>query len=212
MAAIKVCGITDQEGLETALSLGVERIGLMFAATSPRCIDLTIADKLAQIARGKTKIVAVLVDPGDKQVKRIVDVVRPDFLQLHGKESPKRVRSLWKQFRIPIIKAFAISNAKDVLDANRFSTTAAEFLFDAKPPAQATRNGGLGIVFDWALLTAVKPARPYLLAGGLTAQNVGEAIRISGAAMVDVSSGVETNVGVKDPVLMEQFCTAAREQ
>lgn len=211
MTIIKICGITEITGLEAALALGVERIGLMFAPNSPRLLDMEKAVEFAEVIRGRARIVAVVVNPGDKLIKRIVANIKPDFLQLHGSESPKRVRSLWKQYRIPIIKAFAVSNIKDITDADRYSTTAAEYLFDAKPPADAVREGGLGVSFNWSLLSQAKPKRPFLLAGGLTSQNVSEAISSSGAKMVDVSSGVESSVGVKDTSLIETFCAKVRE-
>ncbi len=212
MAAIKICGITDQAGLQTALTLKVERIGLMFAKNSPRYLSLELAETLAKQARGKTKIVAVFVNPGDKLLRRVVETVRPDFLQLHGKEAPKRVRSVWKQFHIPIIKACAVSSIGDINDADRYATSAAEFLFDTRPGAGSSREGGLGQAFDWSFLKGKSPARPYLLAGGLNAKNVGTALAVTGAEMVDVSSGVESSVGVKDPVLMQEFCEAVRKQ
>lgn len=210
MALIKVCGLTETTGLDAALALGVTRIGLVFAPSSPRLIDLETAQHLAQITRNKAEIVVVLVDPGDKLLQRLATTIQPDFWQLHGKESPDRVRSIWKKTRIPVIKAFSVSGPKDIKDADRYQRTAAEFLFDAKPPKTANRTGGLGVCFDWNWLAQVQPARPFLLAGGLAAQNVAEAIAICRAPMVDVSSGVETAPGVKDPQLLAQFCQAAR--
>jgi len=210
MTIIKVCGITENTGLQAALDLGVERIGLMFAPNSPRLLGMEKAAEFAEIIRGRARIVAVVVNPGDKLIRRIVSNIKPDFLQLHGNESPKRVRSLWKQHRIPIIKAFAIARAKDIADADRYSTTAAEFLFDARPPADSSREGGLGIAFNWSLLSQAKPLRPFLLAGGLTPQNVTEAISQSGTRMVDVSSGVESSIGLKDESLLQAFCAKVR--
>ncbi|MBL4616229.1 MAG: phosphoribosylanthranilate isomerase [Robiginitomaculum sp.] len=210
MTVIKVCGITETTGLQAALALGVDRIGLMFAPNSPRLLAMEKAVELAEVIRGRAQIVAVAVNPGDKLVKRIVTNIKPDFLQLHGNENPKRVRSLWKQHRIPVIKAFAVSSAKDIADADRYSTTAAEYLFDARPQANADREGGLGIAFNWSLLEHVNPSRPFLLAGGLTPQNVAEAISKSGAKMVDVSSGVESSNGIKDEGLLQAFCAKVR--
>ncbi len=208
--AIKICGFTEQTGLNAALRVGIDRIGLMFAPNSPRLVNLDLANQLAETARGKAAIVAVLSNPGDKLVARIARDLRPDFLQLHGKETPERVRSLWKQHHIPIIKAFAISEARDITDAQRYARTAAEFLFDAKPAKGETRTGGLGRTFDWSLLKAVNPSRPWMLAGGLNPENVGTALDTCTPAMVDVSSGVESTLGVKDPALVAQFCTAVR--
>ncbi|VAV94084.1 Phosphoribosylanthranilate isomerase [hydrothermal vent metagenome] len=210
MTGIKICGITEMNGLTAALHNQVERIGLVFAPGSPRQVTVQSAQPLAEAARDRALIVAVLVNPGDKQLARIVSDIAPDFLQLHGKESPERVRSLWKRYHIPIIKAFSIGSTKDIADTIRYSRTAFEFLFDAKPPKDATRAGGYGEAFDWSLLAAAQPSRPWLLAGGLDAQNVAEAIRISGAPMVDISSGVESAPGVKDAALLADFCAAVR--
>jgi len=210
MTGIKVCGLTEHAGIEAALALQVERIGLVFAPSSPRLLTINTASQLAQIARGKAAIVAVLVNPGDKLLARIVREIAPDFLQLHGSERPDRVRTIWNRYHIPVIKAFSVANAKDIKDAERYARTAAEFLFDAKPPKDATRAGGFGTSFHWELLADVKPARPWLLAGGLTPDNVATAIAVTGAPMVDVSSGVESTAGVKDPTLLAQFCAAAR--
>ena len=210
MIGIKICGITEEKGLGAALELGVQRIGLVFAQSSPRLLDIEKAVELAEVIRGRAQIVAVVVNPGDKLIKRIVNNIKPDFLQLHGSESPKRVRSLWKQHRIAIIKAFAVAGVQDIADADRYSTTAAEFLFDARPPANADRNGGLGVTFKWSLLAEASPSRPFLLAGGLTPQNIATAISQSGAKMVDVSSGVESSRGVKDAAMLQAFCAKAR--
>ncbi|MCF6292280.1 MAG: phosphoribosylanthranilate isomerase [Robiginitomaculum sp.] len=210
MTIIKVCGITETTGLQASLALGVERIGLMLAPNSPRLLDMEKAAEFSEVIRGRALIVAVVVNPGDKLIKRIVSNIKPDFLQLHGNESPKRVRSLWKQHRIPIIKAFAIARSQDITDADRYSTTAAEFLFDARPMAGSSREGGLGIAFNWSLLNQANPSRPFLLAGGLTPQNVAMAISQSGAKMVDVSSGVESSAGLKDKSLLQAFCAKAR--
>ncbi|PHS28487.1 MAG: phosphoribosylanthranilate isomerase [Robiginitomaculum sp.] len=208
--AIKICGITELTGLAAALDAGIDRIGLMFAPNSPRLINLNVANELAETARGKATIIAVLSNPGDKLVARITQDLRPDFLQLHGKETPDRVRSLWKQHHIPIIKAFAVSQTRDIADAQRYARTAAEFLFDAKPASDENRTGGFGQAFDWSLLQDANPARPWMLAGGLNPENVGAAIDICSPTMVDVSSGVESAPGVKDPALVAQFCTAVR--
>jgi phosphoribosylanthranilate isomerase len=211
MTGIKICGITETTGLQACLDLQVERIGLMFAPQSPRCLTMKTAPDLAEMARDKTAIVAVLVNPGDKLLKRVVDAVKPDFLQLHGRETPERVRSIWKRLHIPVIKAFAIATQKDIMDTERFSHTAAEFLFDAKPPRGSAQSGGHGAVFDWQLLTDVKPARPWLLAGGLNCDNVQTAIKVTHANMIDLSSGVESAPGVKDPQLLAKLVGQVRE-
>ncbi len=211
MTAIKICGITEPIGLQAALAQKVARIGLVFAPGSPRALDIKTACALAEIARDKTAILAVLVNPGDKALTRIVHNLRPNFLQLHGKESPDRVRSIWKRFHIPIIKAFPIATAQDIEDTARYQHTAAEFLLDAKPPKEAMLAGGHGTCFNWELLGQSKLARPWLLAGGLNAQNVKEAINVTHAPMLDVSSGVESAPGVKDPARIDEFCAQVKQ-
>ena len=211
MAFVKICGLTEAGGVQAALDAGADMLGFVFAPDSPRAITPAQAAALAEPARGKAKIVAVLVNPGDKKLKKIVDQLAPDYLQLHGRETPERVRTLWKRHHIAVIKAFAVSSARDVADANRYARTAAMFLLDAKPPKGNVQTGGHGQAFDWNILQEARLEKPWLLAGGLTPQNVSEAIAKTGAKAVDVSTGVESAPGIKDAEKVAAFIRAAKE-
>ncbi len=211
MAFVKICGLTEASGVQAALEAGADMLGFVFADNSPRTVTPAQAAALAEPARGKAKIVAVLVNPGDKKLKKIVDQLAPDYLQLHGREKPERVRTIWKKFHIPVIKAFAVSNAHDVADANRYARTAAMFLLDARPPKGTAQTGGHGQAFDWDILQGARLEKPWLLAGGLTPQNVSQAIASTGAKAVDVSTGVESTPGIKDAEKVAAFIRAAKE-
>jgi len=211
MAFVKICGLTEASGVQAALEAGADMLGFVFADNSPRTVTPAQAAALAEAAQGKAKIVAVLVNPGDKKLKKIVDQLAPDYLQLHGREKPERVRTIWKKFHIPVIKAFAVSNAHDVADANRYARTAAMFLLDARPPKGTAQTGGHGQTFDWDILHEARLEKPWLLAGGLTPQNVSQAIASTGAKAVDVSTGVESAPGIKDAEKVAAFIRAAKE-
>lgn len=209
---VKICGINSREALHAALAAGADYIGLNFYPPSPRSVSLELANGLAEEARGKVRIVAITVDASNELVQGIAQEVRPDYLQAHGSESPERLRELAATAGCPVIKAVKVRSAEDVEASSSFMDVAEMLLFDAPPP-QALENplpGGNGLAFDWTLLGRGEGRGRYMLSGGLTVENVRDAIRLTGAPIVDVSSGVETAPGVKDPALIRKFVEAVR--
>lgn len=207
---VKICGINSAEAADAALRAGADFAGLVFHPSSPRHVTAEQARSLAQRLRGRVQLTALLVDPRDDEITYVMTHAVPDFLQLHGSETPARVSQIRQRFGIPVIKALAIAEPADFATLPAQEEAADMILFDAKPPAHATRTGGHGIAFDWQMLRTQNIARPWFLAGGLTAENVGRALTASKAPGVDVSSGVETAPGVKSAVQIEQFVAAAR--
>lgn len=207
---VKICGIASVEAADAALRAAVDFAGLVFHPRSPRYVTPDKATQLAARLRGRTRIVALLSDPNDDDVDRAIAAAQPDFLQLHGRETPERVAALRARFSKPIIKAIAIAEAADLACVPMYESVADMMLFDAKAPASATREGGHGAPFDWQLLRGRAFKRPWLLAGGLNADNVARAVRTTEAPGVDVSSGVETAPGVKSAELIAAFVAAAR--
>lgn len=205
----KICGVKTVEAVEAAVAGGAGYIGLVFFAKSPRNIGLVDAAALADLARGRTRIVALLVDADDGAIADIVANVRPDVLQLHGAETPERVAAIKRKFGLPVIKALKVATAEDAKAAFRFNA-ADIILFDAAPPKDAAMPGGHGATFDWSLLASVRGRLPFMLSGGLTPENVTDAIARTGAAAVDVSSGVESAPGVKDPERIRRFLQAVK--
>ena len=205
---IKICGLKSDEALAAALAGGASHVGFIFFPKSPRNIEPEEAGRLRQAVRGKALAVAVTVDADDALLDRIVAAMAPDMLQLHGHESPARVAEVKARYGLPVIKAFSISNAADLRATEAYVGIADRFLFDAKPPKGAELPGGNGITFDWALLDG--HGGDYLLSGGLNAGNAGEAIRRADSPGLDISSGVETAPGIKDPALIEAFFRAVR--
>jgi len=208
---VKICGIKTPEALQAALAARADFVGLNFYPPSPRSVAPEVAAELAELARGRTSIVALIVDADDATIERIVKTVEPDMLQLHGSETPERAAEIVRRWGRPVIKAIKVETAGDAERALDFVGVAQFILFDAKAPKDlvGALPGGNGIAFDWRLLDGVKDRVPFLLSGGLTAENVAAAIRATGATMVDVSSGVETAPGVKNPDLIRQFISAA---
>lgn len=209
---VKICGIRTAEALDAALSAGADFIGLVFFPRSPRHVDLAAAAALAGAARGRTAIVSLLVDPTDQQVAEVLAGVSPDILQLHGSETPGRVAEIRRHSGRRVMKAVKVETAADAADALRYAGAADLVLFDAKAPKGAVLPGGNGLAFDWHALEDVTPrlACPWMLSGGLTPDTVAEAVRLTGARMVDVSSGVETAPGHKSPELIRRFLRAAK--
>jgi len=209
---VKICGLRDEAALDVALAGGADYVGFVFFARSPRNILPQTARSLADKARGKAKIVALFVDPDDALVAEVVETVSPDILQLHGTETPARVAEIARRFGRPVMKAVAVAGARDVQAALAYVGSADRILFDAKA-AQADTDalpGGNGVAFDWHALAGLEGRIDYMLAGGLTPGNVAEAILITGARAVDVSSGVESRPGEKDPDLIRRFIHAAK--
>ena len=207
---IKICGIRDEEALKAAIDAGADFIGLVFFPRSPRHVDMDTAARLAARARGRVSVVALTVDADDALLREIARRVSPDHLQLHGSETPERAYEISKIVESPIIKAFRIRDARDLQAAAAWRERMAFPLFDAwvDPERAEGLPGGTGHVFDWSLLEGWEG--DFMLAGGLTPENVAEAVRLTGAPMVDVSSGVEKARGVKDPDRIRAFVDAAR--
>lgn len=207
---IKICGIRDEETLEAVIDAGADFFGLVFFPRSPRHVDMDTAARLAARARGRIAIVALTVDADDSLLREIARRIRPDFLQLHGSETPERASDISKIMGSPMIRAFRIRSAQDLEAVRTWHGRMAFPLFDAWVDEARTQGlpGGTGHAFDWSLLG--DRDGDFMLAGGLTPENVGKAIRITGAPMVDVSSGVEKARGVKDPERIRAFIRAAR--
>jgi phosphoribosylanthranilate isomerase len=209
---VKICGLRTQGALDAALAGGADYVGFVFYERSPRNVAPAEARLLAARARGKAKIVALLVDPDDSLLAEVIDTVAPDILQLHGSETPARVAEIAQLFGRPVMKAVTVAGAADVQAALAYAGKADRILFDAKAPAgdAAVLPGGNGVAFDWQALAGLEGRLDYMLAGGLTPANVGEAIRLTGARAVDVSSGVESGPGEKDAELIRRFIHAAK--
>ena len=207
-AKVKICGVRTPAIVETAAEAGADYVGLVFFEKSPRYLTLVAAKALARAARGGIGTVAVLVDADDALIDRVVETVRPDLLQLHGSETPERVAAIKARTKLPVMKAVAVASVADVAATRAFAASADHILFDAKPAAFAPLPGGNGVAFDWLALLDY-PA-PFALSGGLTPDTVGEAIGVTGAALVDVSSGVERSPGEKDAELVKRFIRAAK--
>jgi phosphoribosylanthranilate isomerase len=209
MALAKICGLSTDETVAAAIAGRAAYVGFNFFEKSPRLVTPQAAGRLAAAARGKAKIVAVVVDPSDALLREIVEALRPDFVQLHGRETPARVREVAMRTGAGTIKVISVGEEADLRHLAEFEAVADHLMLDAKAPPGADRPGGLGVPFDWSLTYGRKFARPWLLAGGLDPYNVVDAVRLSGAPIVDVSSGVERGAGLKDPALIEAFLQAA---
>ena len=210
MTLVKICGLTTPETLDAALAGGAAFVGAVVFPKSQRHIAPLHADTLFERARGKAKIVAVTVDADDALLTEIALILKPDLIQLHGAETPARAEQVRALTGAGIIKALPIRTHEDFAAAEAWEPFVDHLMFDAKPPEGSDLPGGVGARFDWTLLADRAFRRPWFVAGGLSPENVGDAIRISGAPAVDVSSGVETSPGVKDPALIAAFLEAAR--
>jgi phosphoribosylanthranilate isomerase len=208
---VKICGLSTPEALEAALDAGADMVGFVFFPPSPRHLAFETASALGRRARGRAQKVALTVDADDALLTAIVAALQPDMLQLHGKESPARVAAIRKNFGLPVMKAVAVAAKGDLGAAAAYVGVADRLLFDGRPPREATRPGGLGKAFDWRLLEDFDPGVPFMLSGGLDAGNVGEALRVTRAPAVDVSSGVERALGEKDPDKIRAFVRAAQD-
>ena len=205
---VKICGLSGEEGVDAALSAGVDFVGFMLFPPSPRNISLARASVLADRVRGRARIVAVTVDGDDALFRAISELLRPDFLQLHGKESPDRVDAIRASTGTPVMKALGIAQQRDLELAGNYQTD--RLLLDAKPPRDATRPGGHGVSFEWSVLRGFSPPTPWFLSGGLDPANVATALSVTKAPGVDVSSGVESAPGRKDPARIWAFVDAVR--
>ncbi len=208
---IKICGLKTPEAVKRAVDRGATHIGFIFFPKSPRNIEPDIAGKLADPVRGQVKVVAVTVDADNDELDEIVDLLKPDVLQLHGSETPERVLTVKAIYGLPVIKAFAIREAEDLEKIDPYIGIVDRFLFDAKPPKGSDLPGGNGVSFDWTLMQSLDEGVNYMLSGGLNKDNIAEAMLISGAPGIDVSSGVESAPGVKDLAMIDAFFDAVRQ-
>ncbi len=207
---VKICGLSTPDTLDAALDAGADMVGFVFFPASPRNIAFARARELGSRVKGRAEKVALTVDADDAMLTNIVEALHPDLLQLHGKESPARVSAIKARFGLPVMKVLAIETNADLGPIPLYTRIVDRLLFDARAPKDATRPGGLGKPFDWHLLENLDLSIPYLLSGGLHAGNVAEALRITRAPGVDVSSGVESAPGVKDSDKIREFIRAAR--
>jgi phosphoribosylanthranilate isomerase len=207
---VKICGLSTPDTLDVALEAGADMVGFVFFPPSPRNLSFEQARALGSRVKGRARKVANTVDAEDALLEKIIEALKPDMLQLHGHETPQRVAAVRESFGLPVMKALPIESRADLVPIDSYTRVADRLLFDARPPREATRPGGLGKPFDWHLLENLGLSIPYLLSGGLHADNVAEALRITRAPGVDVSSGVESAPGVKDPEKIRAFIRAAR--
>ncbi|MES2750395.1 MAG: phosphoribosylanthranilate isomerase [Pseudomonadota bacterium] len=208
---VKICGLSTRETLEVALDAGADMVGFVFFEASPRHISLGTAGELGRQAKGRAVKVALSVDADDASLGNCIEALQPQILQLHGSETVARVRDIKQKFGLPVMTVIPVATAADLASLSGYAAVADRILFDARAPKDATRPGGLGVPFDWHLLDNIKLDIPFMVSGGLTTGNVAEAIRVTRAGGVDVSSGVERAPGVKDADMIRAFIRAARE-
>lgn len=208
---VKICGLREPEHVAAAVNGGATHVGFIFFEKSPRNVTTQRARELFDPVRGRVQGVAVTVDAPEEFLDSIVETMRPSLLQLHGEETPSRVRATKTRYGLPVMKAFSIREAGDIGAVLPYLGVADRFLFDAKPPRGADLPGGNGLAFDWSLLDALDAGVDYMLSGGVNAANVAEAIRNTRATGIDVSSGVETAPGRKDAGLIRDFLALVRK-
>ena len=207
---VKICGLKTPEALDVALSAGADMVGFVFFDPSPRNVTVAAARALGVQVKGRARKVALSVNADDDLLAAIIESLKPDLLQLHGQETPDRVVVVRARFGIPVMKALPIEARDDLSPVRLYAKVAEWILFDARAPREATRPGGLGKSFNWRLLENLSLTMPFMLSGGLDASSVEEALRITRAGAVDVSSGVERAPGIKDPEKISAFVRAAR--
>jgi phosphoribosylanthranilate isomerase len=207
---VKICGLRTPEALDVALHAGADMVGFVFFPPSPRHVDFAAARDLGTRVKGRALKVALSVDAADEWLAASIAALAPNLLQLHGKETPERVLAVKRRFGLAVMKAIAVETRDDLACVPDYAEVADRLIFDARAPRDATRPGGLGKPFDWPLLKNLDPRVPFMLSGGLNRDNVAEAIEMTGAGGVDVSSGVERAPGEKDPDLIRRFIHAAR--
>lgn len=207
---IKICGLSTPETLEAALQAGADMVGFVFFPPSPRNLSLDDAMALGAQAQGRSLKVALSVDATDDFLQAAIEAARPDILQLHGKETPDRVRDIKRRFGLPVMKAIHVSGPEDLSAVAAYEDVADRLIFDARPPKGAILPGGNGAAFDWTILERVETRLPWMLSGGITPRNVAQALAVTKAPGVDVSSGVERAPGVKDADLIREFIVRAR--
>jgi phosphoribosylanthranilate isomerase len=207
---VKICGLKTSQALDVALEAGADLVGFVFFAPSPRHVGAEAARALGERVRGRAQKVALSVDASDDELAASIEALAPDLLQLHGKETPERVATVRARFGLPVMKALPIAERSDLAAIRLYDGVADRLIFDARAEFAATRPGGLGKRFDWRLLENLQTRVPFMLSGGLDALNVADALRITAAPGVDVSSGVERAPGEKDPDKIRAFIAAAR--
>jgi phosphoribosylanthranilate isomerase len=207
---VKICGLKTPDALDAALDAGADMVGFVFFPPSPRHLGYGAAGLLGERVNGRARKVALSVDATDNELGNFIDALKPDMLQLHGKETPERVAVLRSRFGLPVMKALPIAQKSDLSPVRLYAHVADRILFDARAPREATRPGGLGKAFDWTLLENLDIGVPFMLSGGLDAGNVGAALAVTRAPSVDVSSGVEKRPGEKDIAKIHAFVRAAR--
>jgi phosphoribosylanthranilate isomerase len=207
--AAKICGLSEPESLRAAVAGGARYVGFVFYPRSPRAIAPPMAAELARLLPTGVRSVGLFVDPDDEFLEHVTGQVPLDLIQLHGAETPRRIVEIKGRYALPVMKAVKIGGPEDLTTAMEAAEVADRLLFDAKPPAKVSAlPGGNGIAFDWTILAGRRWPRPWMLSGGLTVENVAEAVRVTGASEVDVSSGVEDRPGHKDPALVRAFLSA----
>jgi phosphoribosylanthranilate isomerase len=209
-ARVKICGLRDVTGMQAAVAAGASYVGLVFFPKSPRNVSIAEAASVAKAVPVGVAKVALVVDADDTLLDAITEQVPLDMLQLHGHETPERVAAIRARYGLPVMKAVGVADESDLQALDAYAQVADQILVDAKPPKNADLPGGNGLSFDWRLIAGRRWPVPWMLAGGLTPDNVTEAMSLTGARQVDVSSGVEAAPGVKDPARMSAFCDAVR--
>jgi phosphoribosylanthranilate isomerase len=207
---VKICGLSTPETVAAALDNCAEMVGFIFFPKSPRNVSIEQAARLRRAAIGRSKAVAVTVDAADEALDELVRTMQPDILQLHGSETPERVAAVKVRYGLPVIKALSIRDAADLDKIAPYIGIADKFLLDAKAPKGSELPGGNGVSFDWSLLAALDPSLDYMLSGGVNAGNISEALAITHAPGLDLSSGVESAPGVKSVKLINEFFVALK--
>jgi len=208
---IKICGLSTPEAVSASIDAGAQMIGFIFFEKSPRNVSVEKAVELARFAAGRVKTVCVTVNADDATLEDIVERVSPDYIQLHGSETPERVADIRRKYSLPVIKAISVRTAEDLASSSRYTGVADRLLFDAKAPAGSQLPGGNGVSFDWELLHHLDPATNWMLSGGLDMENIVNALEISRTTGIDVSSGVESSSGIKDIAKIDAFIKTVRD-
>ncbi|MEO9819751.1 MAG: phosphoribosylanthranilate isomerase [Paracoccaceae bacterium] len=208
--SVKICGIKELAHLDVLAKAGARYVGFVFFEKSPRFVSLDAARSLSLATPTGIAKVALVVNADDAQLDTLTSTVPLDMLQLHGTETPERVAEIKARYGLPVMKAVGVADADDVAALDRYAKVADQLLVDAKPPKHSELPGGNGLAFDWKLIAGRRWSVPWMLAGGLVPDNVGQAIKLTGARQIDVSTGVETAPGEKDPNLIKAFIAAAR--